>query len=168
MSDAADWFSSNLAAAGRPHELTTGQRRCLNVLQCVTAPSGLYNLSCGGNVLDMVRLEHDNRVSTLFVSDLSTYDNSGLTRLVIAAHQHLVRVTISPWHPHLDETRARARAEHLTREYEFIEPIEWDAAMVGVGVMEIALDARDATPNWHDRHPDILDLFDVIGKGGAR
>lgn len=166
MTDHADWFERNMASAGTPVTLTEGQRRCLNTLQAVTAPSGLYNLWGPGSPTDVITLHSDTFVSALMCRELATFDGSELTRLVIAGHRNCVRVAVTTWHPHMDERRARTVAQHITDVREDSEVIDWEDPQVGLGVYRLNLTARDPeSTSLYDRHPDIKKLAELAMGG---
>lgn len=99
------WYLRQFEYRGTPAPtLSEGLLRCFDVLATITAPSGLYNLPCPADVLDAIELwPQVDGMSVLLTGDLATYDGSRLTELVLAAHLHRVRVSISPWLAHLDE-----------------------------------------------------------------
>lgn len=159
---AADWLERNLAAAGQPVTLSEGQRRCATVLGAVTAPSGLYNLPTPCGVVDAIGLWTDG-MDVLLFDQLATYDRPELTRLVVAAHEHCVRVAISPWRFHTDERRAR-----LVHEWAWCEAgeevPEFDPEVPPpVSALVLSLTARvPGAESWHDRHPSASDLIALV------
>jgi len=157
---ADQWFEAQMAARKYACELSEGHRRCLRILAAtITHPSGLYNLPTAGALVDSISLWPGGAVAVLLRGELATFDNDQLTRLVLAAHQDLVRVAVRPWLSHQDEGRAQLIARHLCSEYgEDDRYIAWDDPTVGHGVMEVTLHPRQASGRRHERHPGLTDL----------
>jgi len=160
MSDAPDWLERNLAAAKRPRTLTDDERRCVEVLSSIAR---LYNLITPGPLTHMISF-NSGTVSVLLQGELATYDDSALTRLVIASHVHSVRVAISPWVSCLDERRARIIAQDFLAEYEC--EIDWETIP---GILEVRLSPRSAgvTDQCWDGHPTAENLAGFLGAAGG-
>ena len=75
----------------------------------------------------------------VYRGSLGTFDGSELTRLVMAAHEHRVRVEISPYRPEVDSD------------------LDEDYAEIGGGVatFQIALTPRDPEGSNFSRHPGL-------------
>ena len=82
------WVKDQQCYYKRPHELTADEERCVLVLCSLGAP---YNLP-----MDWQRVEWRDHyiVVRLEGEELATYDFDGMTRLVVAAHRHAVRVAV--------------------------------------------------------------------------
>jgi hypothetical protein len=152
------WLEANLSRGGAPVVLTDDQQRCVAVLASVWA---LHNLHMPAPHKESIRL-HSRGLSVLIHSNLATYDGDHLTRLVIAAHQHRVRVQISPWLPWIDVERAQAvRAHILTELVEDFDLVNTNE--VGFpSVLEVGLWARSSTGHMFERHPGITDLVGLL------
>lgn len=155
MSDAPDWLERNLAASGKPRTLTPDERRCVEVMSSIAA---LHNLNTPTGITESVDFEGGG-VSILLRGELATYDHDALTRLVISAHVHAVRVAIAPWVSHLDEGRAQVIAEDFRTEYDI--EIDQDAI---AGIIEVRFTARLAgvTDQCWDGHPTPADLISAV------
>lgn len=146
MGDSADWFVSNMRYTDPEFSISDEQRRCLNTLAAVTAPSGLYNLPTRCSVMDAFDF-FPGGLSVLLGGDMATHDFGQLTNLVLAAHQNYVRVQIGPWNPEHDLERSQAIADELNGywlESGDEAPYDADSPEVGLGVMEIMMHARHA------------------------
>ena len=163
MSDRpSDWFLRQLPYTDRwtADDITDDHRRCLDVLGAITTPSGLYNLHTPCSTIDAFDL-WPGGMSVLLRDELATFDFAELTRLVIRAHAHCVRVSIGPWLFHQDEQRAKAIAHQLSGDYGC--KTEHDDPAVGVGVIQVMLTARDpSSTSTYDRHPDSAYLVESI------
>lgn len=171
MSDSADWYVRNMRVSEPDFEISDDQRRCLNTLAAITAPSGLYNLQTPCSVTKAISLWPGGGVSVLVGASLATHDFDQLTNLVLAAHQNYVRVQIGPWSAHLDEERRHAVVDErngyasegwVPSDDDDECPDLWDVGSpeVGAGIMEIVLHARtaQADSSW-GRHPGLDDLI---------
>lgn len=131
---AIEWLQRNLSySLDMEIKFTSDQERCVAVLSSIAR---LHNLNIPTTVHKSVTVE-DGFVSCLINGELATYDDSALTRLVIAAHAHAVRVAVVPWVSHLDDRRSAAIAAHYL--YEHVIEIDPDAIP---GIMEVRLSAR--------------------------
>ena len=154
--NAGDWLSSNL---GVP--LSDGQRRCAQALWDMTR---IYNIPSVVHERHSVQLLGDYGLSILHQGELGTYDSADLTRLVLAAHRHRVRVTVRAWRPwgcpEDEEARLTAIAEYLKAEVGVdLDPeCEEDVEQMAAGVMEITLTARGLSKNYWEHHPSLEDL----------
>ena len=154
---AAEWFARN---DSRP--LEDGHKVCLDVLEALTEPSGIYNLPTVTLPPAAIALWPYGALSILVHGELATFDGDRLTRLVLAAHAKRVRVAIRPWRHHLDRTRAEAIAAWMNSEHD--GGYRWDDDAVGLGVMEITLHPRkpktDGASRW-EYHPGPGRLVDA-------
>lgn len=155
ISNAADWLERQYKANGTPTTLTEGQRRCVEVLSSLGA---LYNLHVPLGVTESIEL-HPHYVSVLLRGEVATTDLDGLTRLVLAAHQHHVRVAIKPWASHLDPVRAKLIVEDYREEYD----IEVDPDTIP-GIMEVFLSQRQSEGDTYTLHPGLDDLIAAATK----
>lgn len=100
--------------------------------------------------------------------EIGTYDVNEMTRLVIAAHRHQVRVSVRPWDPWLDEhepwmprlamyLRRHFRDEFGMRRVEFSE-------LFGRGVLAIMCQPYPEGSLMGRRHPDLGDLEAIVGE----
>jgi len=155
MTTHADWLERNLAAAGRPRTLSDDERRCVEVMASIAR---LHNLHTPLPITEAIDFG-GGAVSVLLHGELATYDGGALTRLVLAAHEHAVRVAISPWASHLDETRAKAIAAEVWEEHGI--EIDWEAIP---GVLVVLLSPREpgVTDQCWDGHPTLSDLVERI------
>lgn len=154
---AAEWFVRN-----DPRPLEDGHKVCLDVLEALTEPSGIYNLPTVTLPPAAIALWPYGALSILVHGELATFDDDRLTRLVLAAHAKRVRVAISPWRHHLDRTRAEAIAAWMNTEHD--GGYRWNDDAVGLGVMEITLHPRkpkaDGASRW-EWHPGPGRLVDA-------
>lgn len=157
-SEPVRWLEHALSVAGRPTTLDDDQARCVEVL---TSIARIYNLVVpGGNVADAVSF-HPKGLSIVLACDLASYDGAELTSLVLAAHEHHVRVALSPWRAHLDETRAARIRAHLRADladhgFDGSDLDSFDADPLAVDAMVLHLHAR--TPDGDrlfERHPGL-------------
>lgn len=158
----SDWFIRQVPYTDRwtAEDVTDDHRRCLDVLGAITTPSGLYNLHTPCSTIDAFDL-WPGGLSVLLMGELATFDFAELTRLVIRAHAHCVRVSIGPWLFQRDERRARAIARRVSGDYDY--EIEHDDPGVGVGVMQVMLTSRNPNSTvTYDRHPAPADLVESI------
>lgn len=166
MERPSDWFVRNLAADGRPHDLTDDHLRCLDALVAITTPSGLYNLPTPIKVTEAVSLWPHGAVSVLLNSELATYDSDALTRLVVMAHRLHVRVAVGAWHPHQDQERAELMAQAYrdsAEDYGYDTDMEWDDPALGTGCYELTVHPRKAeSEHRFAKHPGLTDLRDHI------
>ena len=90
MSGSADWVKRNF----RP-EMNEAEARCVTTLCSLSAPYNLpFPAGNAGWQKNVVWLHGRGLAADLFAS-IATTDFNDLTRLVVAAHRHLVRVDIS-------------------------------------------------------------------------
>lgn len=165
----ADWYERNRKAAGDPVTLTDDQRRCFEVLaQCCSAPGAIYNLPTAAGFLDSVDLWPNGAVSAIVHGELATFDFDALTRLVVAAHRHCVRVAVKAWRVHDGEDRrAKAIADYLRAEYGY--DYEPDDPAISAGVMEITLHPRQHDgEHGYDRHRSMADLSELLTSSMVR
>jgi hypothetical protein len=151
----AEWLERNLKAAGKPRSLTDDESRCVEVLASIAR---LYNLHTPLSITESIEFSGGG-LSVLVSSELATYDDSALTRLVLAAHEHAVRVAIAPWLPHLDEERASIIAADFFAEHGWV--LDHDHIH---GIMEIRLSPRSpgVTDQCWDGHPTLADLASIV------
>lgn len=162
MTSPAEWFGRQLDCRnGRSSaELNAGHAACLAVLATLPAPSGLYNLPTPVGITDAVTLHPSGALSVLLHGELATFDADGLTRLVLAAHKHQVRVSVSAWVSHLDRRRARIVARDVSEMAELDPPLAWDDPAVNDGLLLVRCTPRSEAEA--DRlmrpHPTYADL----------
>lgn len=133
-----NWINTN---TGRT--LTDDQARACQVLCSLAKP---YNLPLiGDHWQDTVEYNIDETVHAVefgpfwvaihIWSSLSTYDNSQLTRLVLAAHELAVRIEISP--------------------------AMWDRQRDSLPCLRVAAHWRKREGHLFQRHPTIADVLDL-------
>ena len=156
----AEWFARQLdSRPGRGSgELSDGHARCLDVLASLTYPSGLYNLDTPVAVTDAVALRPDGGLSVLLHGELATFDNDRLTRLVVAAHKHRVRVAAGARPPPPAGGRPRTAARPAPDRGEWAPPLDWDDPAVAEGLIEVS-----CIPAGGGRmlHPGLRDFVGV-------
>lgn len=135
-------------------DLNEDQKRCIKTLVSIDR---IYNISFAASPFHGgIEFWPWNAMSVLLRSPLSTFDDDGLTRLVLAAHQNRVRVEIAPWYPHLDEPRRRLMVEYV-KEYLAsdlgVEDLEDDE--IEFHCIEVRLHPRKPEGSLFERHPDI-------------
>lgn len=155
----AEWLETTMSRDGDYIEFTPSQARCVDVLASL---GPLYNLVVPGRCLaDAVRLHHRG-FSILISSDLSTFDDDSLTRLVVAAHRHTVRVGVAPWRPHLDTNRAGAVRARIAADLA-ADGIDVDVDDVCVDALELTFHARTpGASHLFERHPGTADLAGTL------
>lgn len=151
----SDWLTHAMGLAGQGVELTDEQRRCVDALASVGA---LYNLPVPGRDHAAAFRLLPRGLSVVTTTELSSYDNDTLTRLVVAAHRHCVRVSISAYLGHLDEDRDRALRAAVAADMG--EDPDGDVLDdIAITALEITLHARDrAGTHLFERHPSVEDL----------
>ena len=93
MSELADWIERNVG-----HTCTPDQIRCLDT--AVPALGRIYNLDrmlTGREYDDRWRFPYVDGMELKFRGGLGSFDDSGMTRLVRAAHENCVRVEAVPF-----------------------------------------------------------------------
>lgn len=157
----ADWLARRLKL-----ELSEPQQRCAQALWDMTR---IYNLHDGGTRPWVT----PTGLAFLCRSELSTYDSANLTRLVLAAHRHRVRVTLRAWapDPECPDSREAAWLAELAEELQIESEItldptdETDILHLAFGWMEIRLNAREDSPDdWYSHHPSLEDLVANTGQ----
>ena len=139
--DAVRWLQSEAIHAGQPFELTEGLERCIAVLAALRP---LHNLPTYRPVVGAGIIVRPNHLSVLYRAGLSTFDGDGLTRLVIAAHHHAVRASLSPWYAH--------EQQRLSLILGSDDDIDADCPPPA---MQLDLHARTRSGSPYDRHPTI-------------
>ncbi len=142
-------------------EMTPARRRCADVLMDTFGPPRHWyawpNLALAA---------HDHMTGPGFelltMHSMATFDGAELTRLVVAAHRHNVRVDLSAWSPHTDELepwmpklamhqRRYLRAECGTRRVEFDR-------LFPSGIIKLLLMPYPEGSLWDANHPGLDDL----------
>lgn len=116
-SDAARWVEWTVRAGRRDEtfNLTDDQARCVDVISATEM--GPHNVQLVGG-WSGVDFRWPNHIVLRVRNRMGTYDCDRLTRLVLAAHQHLVRVEFCPHSAmsmkvHLDARKPRADNDHM-------------------------------------------------------
>ena len=163
MIKANDWF------ARQGWYLDADTERCLAVLTEGLGSPWNWPTMVGTTDGVLVNGERPTRhregcghVSVLCRRALATFDDQGLTGLVIAAHVAHVRVFINPWVA-TDDPRAVHVAEHLRAEYDLdLDPTdEADLTSIASGLFEVVCSPRQPTGDLYTRHPGVLDLVEL-------
>lgn len=144
---AAEWYQANAPGV---EPLSEGNRRCLNVLLAIDQ---LHNLACPRPIKWGIYVT-PNMVSVLLQSQMATFDDERLTRLVIAAHRECVRVSVGPYVPWVDDDdRHRAILVWANQDNDGDRPRDvWPIPPL----MEVTLHARQSRigSTWQ-RHPGM-------------
>jgi hypothetical protein len=146
--DPVDWVNRNTG-----HTCTDDEARCLAVLTAIDRP---YNLMLGSERWDDVEWLGHGIIVYLF-GELSTFDWSNLTRVVVLAHRHAVRVAIRP------AIRTQTdRDSFLSRRDEKGMWVTDEHPTYDVGALCVQLTARahDAE-HMFARHATVADLVDM-------
>lgn len=152
MSSAVEWFERNASLAwNREVILNDMQRRAVDTIACTLS---FPRLGIAGNLwYGGIRLLDDG-LDLLVRRNLSTYDDSSLTDIVIAAYENRVRVQIGPWYPHLDEARKEEIIDRLN--YEFDR--QFDPEDIEFHCMNVILNARQEHGAFCVVHPGLKEL----------
>lgn len=138
------WFEQNLGSSIDDHHA-----RCVHVLGA--GLGSLYNLPLAGKIIGPgLQLLEDGMVSVLYTGSLGSYDESTMTRLMIEAHRHGVRVEVCAWVPIGDDEIERDRQARL----HYFDGYPSDASVLPA--FEIRLRWRDArSGGLLVRHPSM-------------
>lgn len=159
----AEWLERLMRMHACPEfRLTKGQQRCAQTLWDMTR---IYNIPTPCDVGDAVAILPDS-ISMLSTGEMSTCDGEQLTRLVLAAHRHQVRVAVRAWTPACetpnaaDRRRLIAIAEYFEAEHGLDLTVDdpSDVSIMSAGVIELHLTARGADQDILSHHPTLEDL----------
>lgn len=152
MSRVIEWFEYNASMAwNEPVVLNEMQRRAVNTIDCIL---GFAHLGIAGNLWHGGIRLLDDGLDLLVRRNLSTYDDSSLTDIVMAAHENRVRVQIGPWYPHLDEARREEIIDHLNYEFD----CQFDPEDIEFHCMNVILNARQEHGAFCVVHPGLKEL----------
>jgi hypothetical protein len=155
-----DWLIRN--GVKFPGPWTDDHKRCLDVL--AAALGQVYNWPTPtGLTAPSVNIQ-GQVVSVLVNNEIATFDGDTMTRLVLAAHKHHVRVAVSGWRPRWDDEFDRSVVDLMRASVEYEpQPDPWvsceDFPPEVYGVMEIMVTPRTPPPGrLFARHPGIPEL----------
>jgi len=170
MSAASDWVERNVRCTHPGFTITDDQARCVDVISSIdTGPHNVYTLGGWGPA----NFPRSGGVEVWLRHDLATYDSSQLTALVVAAHRHHVRVSVSAelmpagladsaseWldASEIDEAEAWLSA-YTNGEIGHLDPDEFTGPTTTV--LAVRLHPRHAAElgdHLYRRHPSLADL----------
>lgn len=169
MMNVADWIQNNTRLAkGRPDFTLTPEQRHLATVLCVIAAP--YNLGVEWEHVEWG--EHYMAVTLPIGRSLSTYDDDGLTRLVVAAHDAAVRIEVSPSHTwawggegERDRVAVAKIYRQMREEYEcspaYAKEIarRFEDGAPGNPSLRILLSLRQRGGSMFERHPNRIGAF---------